>query len=75
MQRGTPSILVDERAAAEALDLKPRTLQEWRRLGTGPPYVRISQRCVRYRVKDLDEWIAERVRTSTSDSAAADADG
>ena len=63
-----PTILLDERAAAQALGLTPRTLQAWRARGGGPPYVRVSSRCVRYRVVDLDAWAAVRVRTSTSDS-------
>jgi predicted DNA-binding transcriptional regulator AlpA len=62
-----PTILLDERAAAAALGLTPRTLQGWRHRGDGPPHVRISARCVRYRVEDLNAWAAQRVRTSTSD--------
>ena len=60
-------ILVDERQAAGMLQLAPRTLQQWRRAGEGPPHVRISSRCVRYRVSDLEVWAAERLRTSTPD--------
>ncbi len=63
----TPMILVSERDAAAALGLQPRTLQEWRRRGEGPRHVRISSRCVRYRVRDLEEWAEERLRQSTSD--------
>lgn len=59
MQEKTPHLL-DERGAASALGLKPRTLQEWRRRGYGPPYVRLSSRCVRYDVRDLRTWIGER---------------
>ncbi|MQA92561.1 MAG: helix-turn-helix domain-containing protein [Gemmatimonas sp.] len=54
-------VLLSERDAAAALGLTPRTLQEWRRRGGGPPYVRISSRCLRYRVADLEEWAAERL--------------
>lgn len=60
-------LLLDERAAAAALGLTPRTLQSWRARGGGPRFVRVSSRCIRYRLSDLDEWAAERVRTSTSD--------
>ncbi len=63
-----PQILVDERAAAAALGLTPRTLQAWRHAGGGPPFCLISSRCVRYRVADLESWAADRVRTSTSDA-------
>lgn len=59
-------ILLDERAAAATLGLTPRTLQSWRNRGGGPAFVRVSSRCIRYRVEDLEAWAADRVRTSTS---------
>ena len=65
--RTPPRLLVSERDAAAMLGLSDRTLQLWRQRGEGPPYVRISSRCVRYRVADLEDWAAERVRTSTAD--------
>lgn len=64
----SPTLLLSERDAAAALSLTPRTLQAWRARGEGPPHVRVSSRCVRYRVEDLESWAAERVRTSTSDA-------
>ena len=66
-----PVVLVDERRAARALGLEPRTLQEWRRRGGGPPFVRISSRCVRYRLVDLEAWAAARVVGSTSAQSVA----
>ncbi len=59
----TEAILLDERAAAAALGVTPRAMQEWRRSGGGPQYVRISSRCIRYRPQDLSAWAAERLRT------------
>ena len=67
-----PLLLVDERRAAAMFGITPRTLQEWRRIGGGPAFVRISSRCVRYRVVDLEAWAAARVVTSTSAQAVAD---
>ena len=65
--------LIDEKVAAEFLDLKPRTLQDWRqRHSTGPPYVRISSRCVKYRRIDLYRWAEARLRKSTSDPGGED---
>jgi hypothetical protein len=61
-----PTILLDERGAAAALGLTPRTLQAWRHSGGGPLYVRISSRCVRYRPEDLQAFARERLCTSTS---------
>ncbi len=67
--------LVDERVAADFLDLVPRTLQGWRQKGGGPPFVRLSKRCVKYRRINLKQHADERLRSSTSDpdpeSAAA----
>lgn len=69
MKDDTPTpILIDERAAADALGLTPRTLQAWRIRGEGPAHVRISSRCIRYRPQDLAAFAAERVRKSTSES-------
>ena len=63
----TPTRYLDEPAAAAYLGLSPRTLQVWRRTGDGPPYSRLSQRCIRYDTRTLDRWMVERIRTSTSD--------
>ena len=68
----TQTILLDERAAAAALGMTPRAMQEWRRSGGGPQYVRISSRCIRYRPEDLSAWAAERLRTSTPAGATSE---
>ena len=59
--------LVNERQAAKILSVSPRALQKWRSIGCGPPFVRISARCIRYRRQDLSRWTADRLRISTSD--------
>ena len=60
--------LIDEKAAADFLGLKDRTMQAMRQRGGGPKYYFLSSRCLRYRRIDLREWAEARVRTSTSDS-------
>jgi hypothetical protein len=60
-------ILLNEREAADAIGLTPRFLVERRRTGDGPPFVRVSSRCIRYRPQDIERWAVERLRTSTSD--------
>lgn len=62
----TDEKLLNEQQAAEYLEFTPRALQMWRHKGNGPKYVKISSRAVRYRKRDLDEWIEAHVRTSTS---------
>lgn len=62
-----PEQLLTERQAGDLLGLTPRALQAWRYRGGGPKFVRISSRAVRYRRRDLMEWVEERVRNSTSE--------
>ncbi len=57
--------------AAEYLGVTPRCAEAWRVRGGGPPFIKISARAVRYRLSDLNRWIEERLRTSTSDDGAA----
>ena len=64
------TILLDERRAAAALGVTPRALQEWRRRGGGPQYVRISKRCIRYMPEELQKWAAERLRTTPNPGQA-----
>ena len=65
--------LVDTPTAAEYYDCSTRTLECWRQRGGGPKYIRLAPagnravRAIRYRLSDLDEWIAEREVSSTSD--------
>ncbi|HKH47657.1 MAG TPA: helix-turn-helix domain-containing protein [Thermoanaerobaculia bacterium] len=59
--------LLTEGEAAEYLRLTPRALQAWRYQGKGPRFVRISRRAIRYRRDDLERFIEENLRASTSD--------
>jgi predicted DNA-binding transcriptional regulator AlpA len=58
--------LLNEKEAAAVLGLEPATLRNWRVKGQGPRYVQLSRRAVRYSRTDIDEWVASRVRRSTS---------
>ncbi len=62
-----PDSLLTESQTAQYLNFTPRCLQAWRQRGGGPKYVRISSRAIRYRKIDLDNWIEERLKTSTSE--------
>jgi hypothetical protein len=64
--------LLDEIQAARLLRLSRRTLQGWRFKGGGPPFVRLSRRCIRYRRGDLQAFVVQRMRRSTSDPGADD---
>ncbi len=69
----TTSSLLDENAAAVYLALSPRTLQAWRLRGAGPVFVRLGggeRGAIRYRKDDLDSFITEGARRSTSEAVA-----
>lgn len=62
--------LIDERVAAKFVGYTIRALQNWRVRGGGPRFVKVSSRSVRYRRRDLVEWIESRLRSNTSQGAA-----
>ena len=59
--------LLTPQQAAEHLGLTVRYLEARRHRGGGPAFVKISKTRVRYRIRDLNDFVSERVRTSTSD--------
>jgi excisionase family DNA binding protein len=62
--------LLTRRQAAEYLGLKPQTLGAWTCTGRyALPFIRVG-RAVRYRMGDLEKWLASR----TVGAAQADAD-
>ena len=67
----TVSQLVDEDELSNRLGLSPRTLQGWRVDGSGPPYIRISQGCIRYDVDQVNNWLGDRTHCSTSEYGGA----
>lgn len=60
--------LLNERQAGDWLGVSVRTLQRWRLEGIGPRFRKLG-RLVRYHQSDLEEFIANSARTSTSDLA------
>jgi len=48
--------LLDANSAALFLGLSTRTLERWRCERTGPSFLRLSVRAVRYRLSDLRTW-------------------
>lgn len=62
-----PDALLREEQAAALLGFTPRALQDWRMRGSGPRFVRISARAVRYRRADLFAWAESLVRSSTAE--------
>lgn len=50
--------LLTEKMVSEMLGLKPRTLQQWRFVGRGPKYIKLSERVIRYKWSDVQDWVA-----------------
>jgi predicted DNA-binding transcriptional regulator AlpA len=60
---GDPNELLNESEAAKIPALTGHAFRKYRQLGIGPPYIKISARCVRYRRADVLAWLeARRVR-------------
>jgi predicted DNA-binding transcriptional regulator AlpA len=51
---------LDEATCSARYGVSRRTLQRWRILGEGPPFVRMGLRKVAYRVSDCEAWAKAR---------------
>ena len=58
--------LLTESQVAEFLNLRVATLRRWRWVGIGPKFIKIGA-AVRYDPQQLKDYLAEQVRSSTSD--------
>jgi predicted DNA-binding transcriptional regulator AlpA len=61
-----PDALLTGREAAALLRLSERTIERHRGAGTGPRYIALG-RAIRYRRRDLLDWIERSARRSTSE--------
>jgi predicted DNA-binding transcriptional regulator AlpA len=59
------ALTVDTEGASRHIGLAASTLEKLRVSGGGPRYVKLG-RAVRYRLADLEDYLAERVRENTS---------
>ena len=58
--------------AAQFLQVSINTLSCWRSRGTGPSYVKLGKRLIRYRKSDLDAWIkSESIGVTSPDPETA----
>ena len=62
--------LVNDKDAAKYLDLATQTLRNWRFLGKGPRYIKMSKRCVRYKLEDLEAWVNQHAIDTEQGGAA-----
>jgi predicted DNA-binding transcriptional regulator AlpA len=63
---GLPPRYLRTPEAARFLSLSGRTLEKHRIYGTGPRYSKLGGRVV-YRLEDLQAWVAQGAKASTSD--------
>ncbi len=56
---------INTNEAADFLGVTPRKLEQMRQRGTGPVFVRISPKCVRYRIKELIAYQDAHLRENT----------
>lgn len=55
--------------AAQYLGVAPQTLAHWRVNGSGPKFVHLTKRCIRYSETALRSWVEERTQASTAENA------
>jgi excisionase family DNA binding protein len=55
--------LMPPKIAAQYLGYSVRALEEWRRKGTGPEFLRV-RRSIRYRRADVDAWLERQKRSA-----------
>ena len=60
--------LLTEKEQAESWNIAPKTLANQRCRGDGPPFIKLGN-MVRYDPALTEEWLAVRVRQSTSEAA------
>ena len=70
--RAPPSRYLRTKAAAAYLKLSTSTLAKMRLRGDGPPYSKAGPKIVVYDIADLDAYLADRRRRSTSESVDVD---
>jgi predicted DNA-binding transcriptional regulator AlpA len=54
----------DEKYLARSLAVSLSTVRRWRQFGSGPKFVRFGK-SVRYRLVDVEEWVAAKPRAAT----------
>lgn len=62
--------LLNTTQAANFLGLSKAFLERDRWAGAKVPFIKISERAVRYRLQDLENYIESRIRKSTSDTGS-----
>jgi len=51
--------VMNSAATAKAISVSPATLCRWRNEGYGPVFMRIGPATIRYKIADVENWLAE----------------
>jgi predicted site-specific integrase-resolvase len=62
--------LLKPREVAAMLGVSPYTLLEWRRVGFGPPFLRLRGNDLRYEKEALRKWVRSREARSLTEERA-----
>ncbi|MEW8023437.1 MAG: helix-turn-helix domain-containing protein [Candidatus Thiodiazotropha sp.] len=57
--------LLNTSDAAELLGITTRKLEQMRQQGNGPKFIKLSHKCVRYRIKELVEFQDANLKKNT----------
>lgn len=60
---------------AKLLNVSIQWVEIGRCRGDGPPFIRLSKRCVRYRLPDVQAWLEARKYSHTAQADMAEAQG
>jgi hypothetical protein len=64
-------VYLTEKQLAALFNLQPKTLQNWRWSGKGPPFVKLPSGAIRYEEAGSQEFMKRRTYLSTTEAQAA----
>jgi excisionase family DNA binding protein len=67
------TIWLTTRQLAKRVGVSVDTVHSWTSRGHGPPCYRFTQRCIRYRLEDVEAWIAASFAVPKPQGGGADA--
>jgi predicted DNA-binding transcriptional regulator AlpA len=73
MTTSSTEIYLTEAEFADRYHLGRRTVQRWRQTGEGPPWCRLGQRRILYRLTDIEAWAAARTYQHRADELSRQA--
>jgi hypothetical protein len=63
------TLLLTPDQAGDLLGVTARVMERWRGCGDGPKFARLSRKTIRYRVEDIEAFVAANLRVSTAPGA------